>query len=141
MASVPEKELDFQSVPGIDGKRTGFVTAYGAVGMNSTKKEVAYDFLASFMDRESVVYCENAPVNRERLQKLLQEKGIQEEAFLSCYDNIDEIVFLSEGSLLAEEKLNQLLQRNAPPPESDFAGKAGKMYDEIYRTYETILKE
>lgn len=31
MASVPEKELDFQSVPGIDGKHTGFVTAYGAV--------------------------------------------------------------------------------------------------------------
>lgn len=141
MASVPEKELDFQSVPGIDGKHTGFVTAYGAVGMNSTKKEVAYDFLASFMDKESVVYCENAPVNRERLQKLLKEKGIQEEAFLRCYDNIDEIVFLSEGSLLAEEKLDQLLQRNAPPPESDFAGKAGKMYDEIYRTYETILKE
>lgn len=137
--------LDFQSVPGIQGMKVGYVESYGAVGMNSTKKEAAYDFLISFMNRErNPIYTYSVPVNLRHLKEALQFIGleeVEEEEFLECCNNLDQVVFLSEGSSLTNEKLAHYLSGYAPRPESNFEETVSKIYDEVYQTYETILKE
>lgn len=141
--SRKKTDVDFQSVPGINGQKIAHVASYGAVSMNSTKKEIAYDFLTSFMNRDigENSYLFNFPTNIKQLKEYLQREEIDVEAVLNCYNSLDHVVFLSEGSLLTEEKLCYYLQRNSPKPGPELEEEISKMYDEIYQTYETILKE
>ncbi len=143
MGNGEKTEIDFQLVPGINGQKIAQVASYGAVSMNSTKKEVAYDFLVSFMNRDigEDSYLFNFPTNIKQLKEYLQREGIDVEAVLNCYNSLDNVVFLSEGSLLTEEKLYYYLQNNSPKPGPELEEEISKMYDEIYQTYETILKE
>lgn len=135
-------EIDFQSVPGIDGTKVGYVTSYGAVSMNSAKKDVAYDFLISFMNQKSrPEYVYEVPVNLQQLKECLQPMHLDTDAFINCCNNLDQIIFLSEGSLLTKERLEYYMSGNDPKPGPDLEEKISKIYDELYVTYETILKE
>lgn len=140
---IEKPEVDFQLVPGISGEKVATVSSYGAVSMNSTKKEAAYDFLVSFMNRdiEESDVLRYIPVNQTQLKNYLDKASVDSNAVIDCCNNLDKVVFLSEGSLLTEEKLKYYLQSNSPKPEPDFEETVSKIYDEIYQTYETILKE
>lgn len=140
--NAEKPEIDFQSVPGIDGTKVGYVTSYGAVSMNSAKKDVAYDLLISFMNRKSrPEFVYDVSVNQQQLKECLQPMHLDTDAFINCCNNLDQIVFLSEGSLLTYEKLEYYLEGNAPKPGADLEEKISKIYDELHVTYETILKE
>lgn len=46
---LSSEETHFQVMPDLDGRKMAAVSAYGAVGMLSNKKEIGYDFLMGFL--------------------------------------------------------------------------------------------
>lgn len=46
---LSSEETHFQVMPDLDGRKMAAVSAYGAVGMSSNKKEIGYDFLMGFL--------------------------------------------------------------------------------------------
>lgn len=46
---LSSEETHFQVMPDLDGRKMAAVSAYGAVGMSSNKKEIGYDFLIGFL--------------------------------------------------------------------------------------------
>lgn len=46
---LSSEETYFQVMPDLDGRKMAAVSAYGAVGMSSNKKEIGYDFLMGFL--------------------------------------------------------------------------------------------
>lgn len=46
---LSSEETHFHVMPDLDGRKMAAVSAYGAVGMSSNKKEIGYDFLMGFL--------------------------------------------------------------------------------------------
>lgn len=46
---LSSEETHFQVMPDLNGRKMAAVSAYGAVGMSSNKKEIGYDFLMGFL--------------------------------------------------------------------------------------------
>ena len=46
---LSSEETHFQVMPDLDGRKMAAVSAYGAVGMLSNKKEIGYNFLMGFL--------------------------------------------------------------------------------------------
>mgnify|MGYP001085192473 CR=1 FL=1 len=151
-SSFEEENLDYQVLPTAMGKRTACVQSYGAVSSNAKEKETSYDFLRFFLDTERqggnttkypdspIVAGTDYPVNRDGFESYLNEKPAKEKV-LSCFDCIEECVFLSQASRAAGEQLLEVRNRIIGG-ESPYSEKELKIFaDEMYKKYEMILKE
>lgn len=148
-----EENLDYQVLPTTMGKRTAYIQSYGAVSASSKEKEIAYDFLRFFLDKErqggkdskgrcnwSIETGTEYPVNRDGFECYLNEKPAKEEV-LHCFDSIEDCVFLSQASRFAGERVGEVRSRIIGG-ESPYTEKELEVFaDEIYKKYEMILKE
>lgn len=148
-----EDNLDYQIVPTAMGERLAYVSSYGAINVNTKQKETAYKFLHFIVNNEwqngtksaggnysGIMTGADFPVNRDGFEAYM-EGAPSKESVLSCYDSIENCVFLSETSKWVGDKIREVNSRRIggekPYTERDLEVAA----EEIYKKCEMILKE
>ena len=159
-AHITSDRQSILTVPNITGKRLASIHAFGAVGMSSSYKEEAYEFLMLFLNDEAKTELEEVglgtsldgtidiqtPVQESGLDELLVLREIEEEQMNLLKEaerELEGAYFYTETEQTLNEKVYEATSR-FEDPNADFKqweATASELAEWAYKNYEMQIAE
>lgn len=142
---LSSEETHFQVMPDLDGRKMAAVSAYGAVGMSSNKKEIGYDFLMGFLynKTEDGKWTEEAKLQgipvQENCLNFMRFPDEQIEAVRKGFRELEGAYFITN---VEKNMRDALVEENQVGlPEWDSKGFVNRIAEQAWTGFEIQVKE
>ena len=142
---LSSEETHFQVMPDLDGRKMAAVSAYGAVGMSSNKKEIGYDFLMGFLynKTEDGKWTEEAKLQgipvQENCLNFMRFPDEQIEAVRKGFRELEGAYFITN---VEKNMRDALVEENQVGlPEWDSKGFVNRIAEQAWIDYGIQVKE
>lgn len=142
---LSSEETHFQVMPDLDGRKMAAVSAYGAVGMSSNKKEIGYDFLMGFLynKTEDGKWTEEAKLQgipvQENFLNFMRFPDEQIEAVRKGFRELEGAYFITN---VEKNMRDALVEENQVGlPEWDSKGFVNRIAEQAWIDYGIQVKE